>query len=107
MRTRSPTARPAAASVSAPSATSDGVAGALPSMTCGSIAPRNCPKPQAVTGRPAIATLPLQIEATAANTCWCTSRVLMGAQSLGGWVTAASPAVVSHVQPYATGVETR
>ena len=49
----------------------------------------------------------MQIDATSARTGSCVSRVVIGPQSLSGGAAFRSPAVVSHVQPYALGVETR
>jgi hypothetical protein len=49
----------------------------------------------------------VQIAATSASVGCSARRVAIGPQSFSGAVISVSPAVVSHVQPYAEGVETR
>ncbi len=109
IRTRPPSPRPASVRVSAPSATSSGPDGARPATIPGSIRPCSCTKPQPSTGRPATSTLLLQIEVTAASSRTWTRRVVTGPQSFPGVVALASrsPTGVSHVHPYAEGVDTR
>ena len=85
IRTVSPTSRPIAASVSAPSATSCRPRGARPSTIAGCTEPRNWRKPHAVTERPSTSTPALHTAATAASLRSAVRRVCMRPAVTAGW----------------------